>query len=219
MTELILASESPRRRELLADMGLLFRAVNPSVDEDREPGEPAETMVARLAASKVQRGSELAGRGIVIGADSAVVVDARIMGKPGTEAEAWEMLRALRDRDHTVVTGVAVEDTETGRRLSGTMSSLVRMRDYSDAEIAAYVESGKAMDKAGGYAIQDRHFRPAGSWEGCYTNIMGLPLCLLADLLRGVGMDPLSGRVRIPKECSPCPLRELVDTEESEWTS
>ena len=219
MKELILASESPRRRELLGDMGLPFRAVNPSVDEDRRPGEPAAAMVARLAASKARRGAELAGGGVVIGADSAVVVGARIMGKPATEAEAWEMLRALRDRDHTVVTGVVVDDTGTGRRVSGTMATTVRMRDYSDAEIAAYVESGEAMDKAGGYAIQDSHFRPAGSWEGCYTNIMGLPMCLLADLLRGVGVDAPSGRVGIPEECSPCPLRGTVEREESGWTS
>ena len=219
MRELILASESPRRREMLADMGLPFRAVSPSVDEGREPGEPAATMVARLAAAKARRGAELAGGGVVIGADSAVVVDARIMGKPATEAEAWEMLQALRDRDHTVVTGVVVEDTETGRRVSGTMATIVRMRDYSDGEIAAYVKSGEAMDKAGGYAIQDRRFRPAGSWEGCYTNIMGLPMCLLADLLQGVGVDALSGRVRVPEECSPCPFRGIVEREESGWTS
>ena len=193
---------------MLSGLGLAFRLADPSVDEEPEEGESPATMVTRLARAKARSGAGMAGGRIVIGADSTVVLGGRVLGKPGTPEEARGMLVALRGRVHHVITGVAVEDSATGRTLSGSIESTVRMREYSDLEIDAYVESGEPMDKAGAYAIQDPRFRPAEGWDGCYTNIMGLPICFLADLLREVGVEtPLA---RVPSECQPCPLRNGI---------
>ena len=205
--ELVLASSSPRRRELMAGLGVGFSVVVPAVLEDVREGEPAEAMVERLALLKAKSAAESLSGGFVVGADSAVVLDGRILGKPRDDREAKEMLTDLRGREHRVATGVAVVDALLGKELTSSEVSVVTMREYSSMEMEAYVASGEPMDKAGAYAVQDRLFRPAARWEGCYPNVIGLPLCLLVDLLRAVGYELPGTEVSVPEGCRPCPLK------------
>ena len=130
----------------------------------------------------------------IVAADTAVVDGDDILGKPADEADAAAMLRRLRGRPHAVLTGVAVLDAHTGHMASTVVRTVVHMRAFSDAEIAAYIASGDPMDKAGAYAIQNRTFAPVERIEGCYANVVGLPLCALGCLLRRLGASPVSGR-------------------------
>ena len=120
-----------------------------------------------------------------IGADSVVVLDGEILGKPGDSAEARSMLKALRGRPHEVITGLALDAEDCS--FSDTVSTAVRMRAYSDDELEAYVASGRPLDKAGAYAIQDRDFGPVERVDGCYLNVVGLPLCEVSRGLRALG--------------------------------
>lgn len=205
---LVLASSSPRRRELLSCLGTGFSVVWPSTSESLLPCETPDRAVERLALSKAMSVASPSTRGITVGADSLVVLDGRALGKPADGSEARRMLEDLRGREHQVVTGVAAVDASGGRVRTGTQVSAVTMRHYSDEEIAAYVASGEPIDKAGAYAVQDAFFRPAARLEGCYTNVMGLPLCLLVELLARLGY-PLEAKTRshVPDECTQCPLR------------
>ena len=192
----------------MSGLGIGFRVLPPSVSEDMHTHETPKEMVERLALAKARSVSHTLSSGLVIGADSVVVLDGRVLGKPADAAEAREMLRSLRGKEHQVMTGVAVVDTADGHARTASQVSVVVMREYSDEEIEAYVASGEPMDKAGAYAVQDRVFRPAARLEGCYTNVMGLPLCLLIDLLKNTGLDfDPQDRVRVPDECSRCPLK------------
>ena len=125
------------------------------------------------------------------------MLDGRLLGKPADGAEAREMLRSLRGRAHTVVTGVAVAGP--GGVVSGAKATIVRFRGYSDEEIEEYVRGGSPMDKAGAYGIQDREFAPAAAVTGCYLNVVGLPLCLAGELLREAGALPEGAEERL--EC------------------
>lgn len=197
-TSLLLASASPRRRELLARLGLPFEARATDVDETLLPGAPPTSEAGRLAVLKATAGGDGPA---AIGADTLVVLDGRPLGKPTDEESARSILRALRQRDHEVVTGVAVRNA--GRVVSETTTTRVWMRAYSDAEIAAFVASGAAADKAGAYAIQDPLFRPVERITGCYCNVVGLPLGSLTRLLRAAGCDDLG--FQRPELCQPCP--------------
>ncbi len=197
----VLASTSPRRRELMKRMGAAFDSASPSVNEDALPGESPRRMVERLALAKAWSVYGDSGARVIIGADSVVALDGRVLGKPGTLDEARSMLTALRGREHDVYTGVAVVGS-TGEAVSSRRSRVV-MREYSDEELETYVLSGEPMDKAGGYAIQDQGFHPASLVEGCYNNVMGLPTCLLADMLVKAGMS--ANTVERPPECAHCP--------------
>ncbi len=184
--ELILASASPRRRELLAALGLPFRCITANVDETPIPDEPPEALALRLSLAKARAIASAFSQATIIGADTIVVLDGRILGKPATPEEATAMLKALRGRMHEVLSAVTIY--RKGRPpLQALTRSRIWMRAYSDAEIAAYVASGDPMDKAGAYAIQHPQFRPAERWEGCYASIMGLPLAEVAALLRKAG--------------------------------
>ena len=208
--ELILASTSPRRRELLSCLGVDFRVVPPSTLEDMKPNETPREMVERLALSKAMSVTRSLANGLVVGADSVVVLDGQVLGKPVDNTQAREMLRSLRGREHHVMTGVALVDAADQDTHMTSESSLVTMREYSDDQLEAYVASGEPMDKAGAYAVQDRVFRPAKRLEGCYTNVMGLPLCSLVDMLRDAGLEV--GPVRctqVTRECSQCPLKDI----------
>ncbi|PZR99614.1 MAG: septum formation protein Maf [Candidatus Chloroheliales bacterium] len=189
MADLILASGSPRRRELLRRLGLPF-AIHPAdVDETLLPDELPSSAVMRLAASKAEAIATRFPTAIILAADTLVVdPPATILGKPANPTAAGEMLRRLRGRQHIVITALTLrQDSEPQ---SGTATTLVQMRDYSDAEIEAYIASGDSLDKAGGYAIQYQDFRPVATIEGCYTNVVGLPLCLTYALLYEAGLRP-----------------------------
>ena len=207
-TGLVLASGSPRRREILETAGLEFEVVLSDVTEGPpSPGELADRYATRMAGCKASAVSVRLERGTVLGADTVVVLDGAILGKPASANEAREMLVSLRGRDHGVTTGVAVVDSETGCVETAAVTSTVRMRRYGDDEIAAYVASGEPFDKAGGYAVQDPDFSPAEGVDGCYLNVVGLPLCTAADLLSRVGPvcipERLGGRSGLCEGCGP----------------
>ncbi len=189
--DLVLASASPRRRELLASLGVAFRVRPSDVEERLQPG-PLRDAVAALAEDKARAVAGTMAVGVVLGADTVVVIDGEVLGKPATAEEARGMLRRLAGREHEVITGVAAVDAATGRAVRTAVVSRVRMRAYDEAEIAAYVATGEPMDKAGAYAIQEGGRRLVAGWEGSYTNVIGLPLDETAALLRGFGVPVTS---------------------------
>ena len=207
---LVLASASRRRRELAAAFDPPVRSFAPAGDElPRRDGEAPEELVRRLALAKAREAAQRESGGLILAADTVVVLDGAILGKPSTPAEAREMLARLRARVHCVVTGVTLLDAESGQATFSAKSTDVTMRRYSDAELESYVASGEPFDKAGAYAVQDRSFHPAESVNGCYLNVVGLPMCDVATLLKQQGS---SARLRAdwspPSECRQCPLRE-----------
>ncbi|HSV86470.1 MAG TPA: Maf family protein [Levilinea sp.] len=184
-TGLILASNSPRRRELLSCFQVPFRVSPVSIDEDALPGEEPGKYVMRLAVTKGHAAASAAQPGeLVVSADTTVADGAQILGKPASEDEASQMLAQLRNRMHQVYTALAVYDPHTGCIETSLARSDVRMRNYSDAEIQAYIATRDPFDKAGGYAIQNGAFLPVDELQGCYSNVVGLPLCHLARLLQ-----------------------------------
>ena len=204
---LTLASGSPRRRQLLACLGLPFRVVIPAVDEDASsaadltPEQMAEALARAKALSVARRDDSL-----VLAADTLVVVDGRALGKPRDAAEATDMLRLLRDREHRVITGLSVLD-HPNLALADRVTTRVRMRPYGDHEIAAYIARREPFDKAGAYAIQDQAFHPVALFDGCYCNVVGLPLRAVIRLLRQGGVDITEEHLAaLPKECAACPL-------------
>jgi len=187
---LILASGSPRRRELLSLLGLPFVVRPADVPELNHVGESPQQMVLRLSQDKARAAVAQAQGGLIVAADTTVALDGRVVGKPVDVAEAEAILRALRARQHTVLSGVTLLDPISGWTCSEVAESTVWMRTYNDQEIAAYVASGDPLDKAGAYAIQYLDFAPVARIEGCYSNVMGLPLCHLYRLLREGGFAP-----------------------------
>lgn len=186
---LILASASPRRRELLAAIGLRFEVRATDVDETRLDGEPARDMVVRLAAAKATA-RPVEPFTAVIGADTAVVLGEEIFGKPGGEAEAVEILTRLSGRAHVVLTAVAVATPEAVQ--SRVSATTVRFRDIGPDEARRYWHSGEPADKAGAYAIQGLGGLFVEAIEGSYSGVVGLPVFETAALLREAGIDALT---------------------------
>jgi len=192
MPPLYLASGSPRRRELLTQIGVPFTALSAQIDETPLPDETPETYVERLARGKAEAGlallavSEGDSNPCVLGADTAVVLDGQILGKPADEVEARAMLSALSDREHEVLTAVAVLDNQ--RCETRVVRSLVRFRPIQDQEARAYWASGEPRDKAGGYAIQGLAAVFVDGLRGSYSAVVGLPLCETAEMLGRFGI-------------------------------
>ena len=183
---LILASASPRRRELLTQAGFTFEVRAAHLNEDPRPEEDPIAYVTRLAREKAQAVFDAAGNAeaAVLGADTTVTLDNHMLGKPEDAADAARMLRLLSGRTHRVITGVAVVTTrrvEVAAEVTG-----VSFLTLSDEEIAAYVATGEPMDKAGAYGIQGRAARWIPRVEGCYFNVVGLPLALVTTMLEVV---------------------------------
>ncbi len=176
---LVLASGSPRRRELLTQLGWPFVVLRPDIDETAFPAEPADQYVARLSREKALAVPTEVGDWI-IAADTTVALDTAILGKPANNAEATMMLNQLCDREHMVYTGLTVRVDNRFILETTVTATRVTMRNYAAADIARYVASGDPFDKAGGYAVQDMVFHPVAHLDGCYANVMGLPLCALA---------------------------------------
>lgn len=184
-----LASASPRRRELLRQIGVAYRRLAVVVDETPQPSEMPDDYVARLALLKAQTGCAALGRRNpvpVLGADTAVVVDGVILGKPRDRDEGLAMLALLSGREHQVFSAVAL--ATPARSAVGIQESRVRFRDLAPAERAAYWDSGEPCDKAGGYAIQGRAAAFIAELHGSYSSVMGLPLFETAELLRAFGI-------------------------------
>ncbi len=186
--KIVLASTSPRRRELMERLGVPFDVIAPEGVEEIQEGDPREvvTMNASAKASEVADGL---GEGLVVGADTVVVVDGTIMGKAEDPAEARVMLGALEGRMHRVLTGLAVVDAETGRRDVAIVETKVWIRPLSGEEIGDYVSTGEPMGKAGGYAIQGVGGALVERIEGCFENVVGLPLSRLRSILGEFGLE------------------------------
>ena len=206
---LALASRSPRRREMVEAFVEPIEMVASEGDEGPpRDGETPEALVLRLSRAKVVEAASQVPRTVVLGADTVVVLDGEVLRKPASAAEARRMLASLRGRTHRVVTGVVALDSESGRTVMSTHSTDVTLRRYSDDEVDAYVGSGEPLDKAGSYAVQDASFHPAESVEGCYLNVVGLPLCDVVTLLAQMGVDAnLKPDWQPPEQCLDCSLR------------
>jgi septum formation protein len=189
---LILASESPRRRELLRQCGIDCEVSPVSIDEEPHAGEEPEQTALRLARGKAGAALRLSsGReGWILAADTVVADGPAVLGKPRDRSQAEEFLLRLRGREHRVITAVCLIRCPGGAEETDIAVTAVRMRNYSAAEIRAYVAGGDAMDKAGAYAIQHPSFRPVESIRGCYTNVVGLPLCRVYALMERGGPRP-----------------------------
>ncbi|MEC7748754.1 MAG: 23S rRNA (uracil(1939)-C(5))-methyltransferase RlmD [Chloroflexota bacterium] len=184
---LTLASASPRRRELMNLLGLEFTITPADLGEDSLPGESPVEMVERLSRQKALAVAAGMESGLVIGADSTVVFEVQAVGKPVDDHDARRMLRMLSGTTHHVSTGITVVDAASGQILSDAMTSQISLRYLTDQEIDASIASGVPRDKAGAYAVQDTDLRPAADWEGCYNNIVGLPICRLLEMLQELG--------------------------------
>jgi septum formation protein len=182
----VLASASPRRRELLAAAGLVVQVDPVDVDEELQADEPPEDYVARVAAAKAAAGRRRHPDAVVIGADTTVVIDGEILGKPVDDDDARRMLTRLSGQRHDVLTGVAVMGGDrTATRVERTA---VWFAALSASEVAWYVASGEPRDKAGGYAIQGLAARFIPRIEGSYSNVVGLPVATVWEMLREVGL-------------------------------
>lgn len=200
VTEIVLASTSPRRRELLALTPLSFIVSVADVDEStRENEQPAE-YVLRLAETKARAIRANADQ-LVLAADTTVVDGHDILGKPVDDADAFAMLTRLRGRTHQVYTGLALLRQRDGLLLTDLSVTDVPMREYTDQEIRAYIATGDPLDKAGAYAIQHAQFHPVDYLGGCFASVMGLALCHVTRMLRKAGVDPGAD---VPVNCQRC---------------
>jgi septum formation protein len=191
--QIVLASASPRRKELLTRIGLEIAVMPADIDETVLPGELPEAHVERLSLAKAQAiaaRSAVAGRWF-IGSDTIVVRDEVILGKPADEADAAIMLRSLAGRSHRVVSGYAVVDREKKTFETTAVTTRVTFRKLTDAEIAGYIATGEPADKAGAYGIQGIGACLVSSIDGSYTNVVGLPLCEVVETLERMGAATL----------------------------
>jgi MAF protein len=208
---LILASNSPRRRQLLALSDWEFDVSVADVDESLLMNESPAAYVLRLAETKARAIPARADQ-LVLAADTAVVDGTDILGKPKDDAEAFAMLTRLRGHTHQVYTGVGLLRVSDGLLLKELSVTDVPMRDYSDEEIYAYIQTGDPLDKAGAYAIQHASFQPVINLAGCYTSVMGLPLCQVVRLMHTMGFVC---RANVPRQCQTlleyqCPVSQAI---------
>jgi septum formation protein len=186
--KLILASASPRRAEILRDAGIIFSATPSEVDETPLPGESPHDLVQRLAAAKAEVvAARSIGPAIVIGADTVVTIDDHIIGKPRSAEDARRTLTRLAGRSHSVLTGVTLIRLPDAERISFVEDTLVHFSPLSAEEISQYLATEESYDKAGAYAIQGRAGRYIPRIEGCYFNVVGLPLARLTQQLKALG--------------------------------
>jgi septum formation protein len=179
---LVLASASPRRQELLRNAGIAFEVQAADIPEDPLPGECAKDCAERLAREKALAVARQRPHDVVLGADTVVVVDGQLLGKPSDAADAARMLRLLSGREHQVITGVCL--VVSGQWSVASQATSVTMSEITEKEIADYVASGEPMDKAGAYAIQGIASRWILRIDGDYSNVVGLPVALVVRMLR-----------------------------------
>lgn len=203
---LVLASASPRRRELLARLGLEFDVRPVDIDEDPGRSRNPEIVARRLAREKAEAARLLYERSPVLAADTVVAFEDALLAKPHDASDATRMLQLLRGRTHEVVSAVAV--IPEGRRgpIARHPVTRVTMREYSDEEIAASIQREDPFDKAGAYAIQDQELNPVERYDGCYCNVVGLSLWATIDVLRKAGIRIEAKTVDFLPQCAACPL-------------
>jgi len=186
--KIILASTSPRRLELLRGLGLKVKVVGSRVKESKFDISDPEELVKTLAMSKAQEVARRTRSGLVVGADTIVVLGGKILGKPRDSEEAKSMLRELSGKTHEVLTGLAVIDASSSKTRVDFVRTKVKFRKLTEEEIASYVAADNPFDKAGAYAIQEKAGLFVEKIDGCYFNVVGLPLAKLAEMLRGYGV-------------------------------
>jgi septum formation protein len=184
---LILASDSPRRKAILEQAGFSFEVRPARMAEERVSGETPEAFARRIAWEKAQTVASEVGEGLVIGADTVVVIGEEVLGKPASPEEAAAMLRKLSGREHRVLTAVAVVEASTRRAATAIEATRVWFRPLTEEEIATYVATGEPMDKAGAYGIQERGGLLVERIEGDYLNVVGLPLGRVLELVKRFG--------------------------------
>jgi len=208
---LVLASRSPRRKKLLDLLPISFEVLEVDADERPPRGVAADRAPLLISRRKAERAAEQAPDGAILTADTAVVFQNRLMGKPSDRDDAVRMLNTLQDSDHRIVTGVTV--SANGAVASMSCETRVRLRALEDDEISAYVNSGRPMDRAGAYGRQDDDVRPVASVDGCPASVLGLPLCLLPGLFDELDLDLNASSA---DACSPggghCALRRDVES-------
>ncbi len=186
---LILASNSPRRRELIKELRSDFEVTHVDIDESVLPGEDPTTHARRLALDKALSAKKnVSGDKIIITADTIVTLDNKIFGKPSSKDGAKKMLQTLRDKTHTVITAFCVLDTSSGEEIVKDVKTLVTFREITDAEIDEYIETGEPLDKAGSYGVQGIGKKFIDKIEGSYTNVVGLPVDEVKDALEEFGI-------------------------------
>jgi septum formation protein len=190
-TPIILASNSPRRRDLLRQVGVVFTSDAADVDERVLPGEKPDIYAVRVALDKARVVSARTAAGIVVAADTVVVLDDVILGKPVDDRDAERMLAKLSGKMHRVITGLAVLDTGTGKTRTESADTRVWFRTLTQDQIVSYVSTGESLDKAGAYGIQGKGSLLVDRIEGCYFNVVGLPLLLLDRMLADFGIKLL----------------------------
>ena len=187
--KIILASQSPRRRELLSKIGMKFEVIPADIDEIIEGKEFSNELIENLAVEKVMEVKKnISYPAIIIGSDTVVVVDGKVLGKPENEQNAFNMLKMLSGKTHQVISGIAVIDSATGRSLVDHVVSNVTFRELSDSEIKNYIKTGEPMDKAGAYAIQGLGSVFIERIDGDFLNVVGLPLLALTESLKKFGI-------------------------------
>lgn len=209
-TNILLASQSPRRRELIKLVGLPFSMTSADVDESSitHPN-PAINAVktAELKAKTIANQITTHSPTIIIAADTIVALDSQMLGKPKNATEAKQMLLALCGRTHEVHTGMVVIDTRSGERIEGVHTAVVTMRPYTEKEMDSYILTGDPLDKAGAYAIQHSQFAPVKHLQGCYLGVMGLSICHLLQILAQLKITaaPNLNALHNAHQIYPCP--------------
>ena len=220
MPPLILASNSPRRKELLSLTGFPFVVLSADVDESLFPGEEPIACVMRLARLKAETAQQMAdGLGfttgqVIVAADTIVVNDGAIFGKPSDQLDARRMLVELRGHNHQVLTAISISTAHGQKHSTVVCETDVPMRNYTDEEMDEYIRSGDPLDKAGAYAIQHEGFQPVKKMTGCFASVMGLPLCHLVKELESYQLSVLDD---VPTACQTnldyeCPIYATILT-------
>ena len=212
LPSILLASNSPRRKELLGWTGLVFSVHAEDIDETVLEGESPCTYVSRLALQKAQAAAKRTPGKLILAADTTVADGDEILGKPVDREDAKRMLLQLRGHVHWVHTALTLIDAEKSESISELCTTPVEMREYTNAELERYLDTNDPLDKAGAYAIQHSEFHPVIHMSGCYASVIGLPLCHLVRGLRKLGADDLSA---IPTACQKnlrydCPVTRQI---------
>lgn len=191
MRKIILASGSPRRKQILEQVGLNFTVEVSDYEEKSIPGVSPSEFVETLSLEKANVVAKNHNDAIIIGADTIVVLDNQILGKPKTKQDAREMLKKLSGNTHSVFTGFTIIDTVNKRTITNHVETKIRFKNLSEEEIRAYIETGEPMDKAGAYGVQDKGALFVEHIEGDYSSVMGLPIVKIFEILKELGIDIL----------------------------